>query len=214
MIEEVAQMEPSKDSLGQKSSRRMNPWLFWCSLLGGLIMMPLVGVLLFSHRVMAAGFFHFASAAAITFSLVYYCLSRYKKHGGVGRYIAIVFFTVFLFGVLYVMIMTFYVVPFGGYNERHFGKQLETDLRSAYTHANAYLSEHPQERINRAEQLRAEGWKPSPEVSFESANLTAKGGMIVLKHKQLKNSTGDLKPGEGRVSTDGKDIKVEVPAPY
>lgn len=192
----------------------MNPWLFWCSLLGGLVMMQLVGVLLFSHRVTAAVFFHFTSTAAITFSLIYYRLNRYQKPGGVGRIITLVFYTVFLAGVLYVLIGAFYVAPFGGYNERHFGKQIEADLRSAYTHANAYLSEHPQERINQEEQLRAMGWKPSPEVSFESANLTAKGGMIVLKHKQLKNSTGDLKPGEGRVSTDGKDIKVEVPAPY
>jgi hypothetical protein len=110
------------------------------------------------------------------------------------------------------MIGTFFVVPFSGYNARHFRNQLEVDLRSSYTHAKAYLSEHPQEKIDREEQLRAEGWKPSPEVSFKSANLTAKGGMIVLKHKLLKYSTGGLKPGEGRVSADGEDIKMEVPA--
>jgi len=191
----------------------MNSWLFWCPLLGGIAMMPLLVFFLFSHRGTAAVFFHFASTAAITFSLIY-CLNRYQKSGEVGRIIALVFSTVFLFGVLYVMIMASFVAPFGGYNESHFGKQLKADLRSAYTHANAYLSEHPQERINQEEQLRAMGWKPSPEVSFESANLTTKGGMIVLKHKQLKNSTGDLKPGEGRVSTDGENIKVEVPAPY
>jgi hypothetical protein len=190
----------------------MSPWLFWCPLLGGIAMMPLLGFLLSSHRVTAAGFFHFAIATAITFSLVYYRLSRYQKPGGAGRAVAVAFSTVFLAGVLYVMIGAFFVVPFSGYNARHFGKQLEADLRSAYTHANAYLSEHPQERIDQEEQLRTEGWKPSPEVSFVSADLTAKGGGIVLKHKLLKYSTGGLKPGEGRVSADGADIKVEVPA--
>ena len=175
-------------------------------------MMPLLVFLLSSHRVTSAGFFHFAIAVVITFSLVYYRLSRCQRPGGVGRYIAIVFSTVFLVGVLYVLIGTFVVVPFSGYNARHFSKQLEVDLKSSYTHAKAYLSKHPQERIDREEQLRVEGWKPSPEVSFESANLTEKGGMIVLKHKLLKYSTGGLKPGQGRVSTDGEDIKVEVPA--
>jgi hypothetical protein len=119
-----------------------------------------------------------SSAAAITFSLVYDCLSRYQKPGGVGRAIVVVFSTVFLFGVLYVMIGAFFVVPHSSYNARHFRNQLEADLRSAYTHANAYLSEHPQERINREEQLRAEGWKPSPDVSFESANLLPKSRFV------------------------------------
>jgi len=205
-------MEPSKDSLGQKPTKRMNPWLFWCPLLGGIAMMPLLVFLLSSHGVRAAGFFHFAIATTVTFSLVYYRFSRYQKPGGVGRYIAVVFSTVFLVGVLYVLIGTFVVVPFSGYNARHFCNQLEVDLKSSYTHARAYLSEHPQERIDREEQLRAEGWKPSREVSFESVNLTAKGGMIVLKHKLLKDSTGGLKPGEGRVSINGEEIKVEVPA--
>jgi hypothetical protein len=192
----------------------MNPWLLWCPFLGGIAMIALLSFLLMSHRVAVAGFFHFASAAAITFSLVYNLFSRYQKPGGVGRYTAVIFFTVFLFGVLYVMIGASFVVPHSSYNARHFRNQLEVDLKSSYTHAKAYLSKYPQERIDREEQLRAEGWKPSPEVSFKSANLTAKGGWIVLKHKLLKYSTGGLKPGEGRVSTDGEDIKVEVPAPY
>jgi len=204
-------MEPSKDSFGQKATRRMNPWLFWCPLLGGIAMMLLLVFLLSSHRATAAGFFHFAIAAVVTFSLVYYRLSRYQKPGGVGRYIAVVFSAVFLLGVLYVLIGTFIIVPFSGYNARHFRNQLEVDLKSSYTYAKAYLSKYPQERINREEQLRAEGWKPSPEVSFESANLTAKGGWIVLKHKLIKYSTGSLKLGEVRVSADGEDIKVEVP---
>jgi hypothetical protein len=212
MIEEVAQMEPSKVSLDQKPARRMNSWLFWGPLLGGIAMMPLLVLLLSSHRITAAGFFHFAIAVAFTFSLVYYRLSRYQKPGRAGRYIAVVFSTVLLVGVLYVLIGTFIVVPFSGYNARHFHNQLEVDLKNSYTHAKAYLSKHPQERIDREEQLRAEGWKSSPEVSFESANLTAKGGMIVLKHKLLKYSTGGLKPGEGRVSIDGEEIKVDVPS--
>jgi hypothetical protein len=205
---------PLKGSSGQNPIRRMNPWLFWCPLLGGIAMMQLVGFLLGSHRVTAAGFFHFASTAAITFSLVYFLLSRYKKPKRVGRAITAVFSSVFLAVVLYGTIGAFYVVPFTSYNARHFRNQLEADLRSASTHANAYLSEHPQERINQEKQLRAAGWSPSPEVSFESANLTAKGGIIILKHKLLNDTAGGLKPGEGRFSTDGKDVKVEVPPHY
>lgn len=204
-------MEPSKNFLGQKPARKMNPWLLWCPLLGGIAMIALLVFLMMSHKVTVARLIHFVSAAAITFPLVYFFLSPFQKPGGIGHAIVVVFSTVFLFGVFYVIIGASFVVPFTGYNTRHFRNQLETDLRNSYNHANEYLSEHPQERIHREEQLRSKGWKPSSEVSFESANLTIKGGWIVLKHKLLTDSTVGLKPGEGRVRTDGDDIKVEIP---
>ena len=84
------------------------------------------------------------------------------------------------------------IPQFTAYKKKGYRTDLQANLKNAYTAAQAYLSEHPTDTITSSDALTKYGWKPSKDViTFESSNMAADSGSIVLKSGPL-DATGSI----------------------
>jgi len=77
------------------------------------------------------------------------------------------------------------VPQFVQYRQRGFRAELTSDLKNAYTAAQAYLSDYPGATIDSAEKLVFAGWLASPRVAWGSGNLRVDSGTVSLVHSRL-----------------------------
>ena len=77
------------------------------------------------------------------------------------------------------------VPQFVQYRQRGFRAELTSDLKNAYTAAQAYLSDYPGATIDSAEKLVFAGWLASPRVAWGSGNLRIDSGTVSLVHSRL-----------------------------
>ena len=222
-------MDSPNTTSDQRPTPKMNRWLFWSPLLAAIAMMVVLidllrpyGFAMYAIASDSAGFLSLGIAAAFVSSYSYYRFSRRPKPYTLNQSIAKSIYAVLLVLILGILIDAFWVVPFRGHKERVYDRALAQSLHALEVPVMNYLCEHPEGVINREDQLRSEGWNPSPEVSFKSANVTAKGGVIVLKHRWLTWSAAGLQPGEGslkiygeecdgRIKIDGEKFEVLTP---
>lgn len=74
-----------------------------------------------------------------------------------------------------------------GYRNRGFRAALQSDLKNAYTAAQAYFSDHPSATITASTQLEAAGYQRSSGISFTSGNMTVSNTatLITMTHGSL-----------------------------
>lgn len=105
------------------------------------------------------------------------------------------------------------IPQFNKYKTRSYVAALRSDLKNAFTSAQAYLADFPNTTVDSSAKLVRGGWKKTQGVNFVSAGLSTASGSIVLSHSQLNdtNSTAvsGLNAGEGKVTADGT---ISVPA--
>lgn len=77
------------------------------------------------------------------------------------------------------------VPQFVQYRQRGFRAELTSDLKNAYSAAQAYLSDYPGATIDSAEKLAFAGWLASPRVAWGSGNLRVDSGTVSLVHSRL-----------------------------
>ena len=77
------------------------------------------------------------------------------------------------------------IPQFVNYRNRGFRAELNSDLRNAFTAAQAYFSDYPGAMINGISKLTSSGYLPSPHVSWSSGNLKVDSGSISFTHGQL-----------------------------
>ena len=99
------------------------------------------------------------------------------------------------------------------YRLRGYQAQLKADLKNIYTASQAYLSDNPSGTVTAMKQLK-NFVRLSDNVEFVRANLSEKKGVIVLRHKELKNINTKLvkglKAGEGMVTHEGALVCPEL----
>lgn len=87
--------------------------------------------------------------------------------------------------VAVIAILAAIVIPqFEKYRRRAWVIEVHSDLKHAYTAAQAYLTDYPSETIDTAggmNKLKAGGFNPSPNISIESADRTISSGNILLQ---------------------------------
>lgn len=92
------------------------------------------------------------------------------------------------------------VPQFIHYRQRGFRAELQSDLKNAYTAAQAYFSDYPGATIDSAAKLTFAGWLASPRVGWGSGDLRIDAGTVSLTHSRLApakntgsvNSTGAI----------------------
>jgi len=72
------------------------------------------------------------------------------------------------------------------YRHRGFRAELNSDLKNAYTAAQAYFSDWPNGTVNSFDRLTSAGYQRSPNISATiAADMTAGAGTIALRHVSL-----------------------------
>jgi len=77
------------------------------------------------------------------------------------------------------------VPQFIQYRQRGFRAELTSDLKNAFTAAQAYFSDYPGATIDSAAKLTFAGWLASPRVGWNSGDLRIDSGTVSLTHSQL-----------------------------
>jgi type IV pilus assembly protein PilA len=83
------------------------------------------------------------------------------------------------------------IPQFVQYRYRGYRAELNSDLKNAYTAAQAYFSDYPAATIDGVAKLTGAGYLASPNVSWSSGNMKLDSGTISFAHGQLpatKNS--------------------------
>ncbi|HNU85395.1 MAG: prepilin-type N-terminal cleavage/methylation domain-containing protein [Pseudomonadota bacterium] len=96
------------------------------------------------------------------------------------------------------------VPQFIQYRQRGFRTELTSDLKNAYTAAQAYFADYPGATIDGIAKLTAAGWLASPRVRWSSGDLRIDSGAVSLMHSQLPASrnTGSVS-STGAISLPG-----------
>jgi len=83
------------------------------------------------------------------------------------------------------------------YRQRGFRAELNSDLKNAYTAAQAYFSDFPTGSANSLAKLTGSGYQKSPNVGFASGDMTVNGGAITMSHASLPSgkTTGTVTSG-------------------
>jgi type IV pilus assembly protein PilA len=83
------------------------------------------------------------------------------------------------------------------YRQRGFRAELNSDLKNAYTAAQAYFSDFPTGSANSLAKLTGSGYQKSPNVGFASGDMTVNGGTITMSHASLPSgkTTGTVTSG-------------------
>jgi hypothetical protein len=71
------------------------------------------------------------------------------------------------------------------YRYRGYRAELNSDLKNAYTAAQAYFSDYPAATIDGVAKLTSAGYLASPNVSWSSGNMKLDSGTISFAHGQL-----------------------------
>ncbi len=92
--------------------------------------------------------------------------------------------------VAIIAILAAIAIPqFSKYKARGYKATLTSDMKNAYTAAQAYLSDNIDGTVADLATLQAYGYQQSPGMDFDSANVTGAGaGNIELWHATLKSS--------------------------
>jgi len=96
------------------------------------------------------------------------------------------------------------VPQFIQYRQRGFRTELTSDLKNAYTAAQAYFSDYPGATIDSIVKLTSAGWLASPRVGWSSGDLRIDSGTVSLTHSQLPapRNTGSVS-STGAISLPG-----------
>jgi len=90
------------------------------------------------------------------------------------------------------------IPQFVQYRYRSYRAELNSDLKNAYTAAQAYFSDWPNATVNSFDMLSRGGYQKSPNITVGTCNLTLATGSIALSHTALP--TGKQ---EGSVNNSG-----------
>lgn len=97
------------------------------------------------------------------------------------------------------------IPQFNKYKVRGYIATLNSDLKNAYTAAQAYLGDNPGSTVD--DEAKLVGYRKSKGINFVSANMTTSTGSIILEHAQLNADNADtiagLQPGQNKVTADG-----------
>ena len=74
------------------------------------------------------------------------------------------------------------------YRYRAWSGELSADAKNAFTAAQAYLTEHPGEKVDSLEKIKDGGYRRSANVEFGSANMTVGSGNMTLTSTALKTA--------------------------
>ena len=77
------------------------------------------------------------------------------------------------------------IPQFVQYRYRGYRAELNSDLKNAYTAAQAYFSDYPASTIDGVAKLTGAGYLASPNVSWNSGNMKLDSGTISFAHGQL-----------------------------
>ena len=98
------------------------------------------------------------------------------------------------------------IPQFVQYRYRSYRAELNSDLKNAYTAAQAYFSDWPNATVGSFDMLSKGGYQKSPNISVGTCNLTLVSGSIKLSHTALPSSKQ-----EGTVSNTGVITMPELP---
>ena len=91
------------------------------------------------------------------------------------------------------------IPQFSAYRTRGYRAQLNSDLKNAYTAAQAYLSDYPTATVNDEGDLTDFGLRLTPTVTFTNANLTAAGAGVITLTSVLAGGAGSVS-GTGAIT--------------
>ena len=74
------------------------------------------------------------------------------------------------------------IPQFVQYRYRSYRAELNSDLKNAYTAAQAYFSDWPNATVNSFDMLSRGGYQKSPNITVGTCNLTVATGSIALTH--------------------------------
>jgi len=77
------------------------------------------------------------------------------------------------------------IPQFVNYRNRGYRAELNSDLKNAYTAAQAYFSDYPGATIDSVVKLTDAGYLASPHVGWSAGNMKIDTGTISLTHGQL-----------------------------
>jgi type IV pilus assembly protein PilA len=77
------------------------------------------------------------------------------------------------------------IPQFVKYRNRGYRAELNSDLKNAYTAAQAYFSDYPRATIDGIAELTSAGYLASPNVGWTSGNMKVDSGTFSLTHGQL-----------------------------
>jgi len=96
------------------------------------------------------------------------------------------------------------IPQFVQYRYRGYRAELNSDLKNAYTAAQAYFSDYPDATIDGVAKLTGAGYLASPNVGWSSGNMKLDSGTISLTHGRLPaaKNTGSVS-NQGTITMPG-----------
>lgn len=111
--------------------------------------------------------------------------------------------------VAIIAILAAIAIPqFTKYRLRGYKTELDSDLKNAYTAAQAYLTDNPAATVSSLTTLQSGGYQKSPNVHFVSSDMTIGAGSITLQSNTLKAAT---KANQASVTAAGAFTFVAAP---
>jgi prepilin-type N-terminal cleavage/methylation domain-containing protein len=86
--------------------------------------------------------------------------------------------------VAIIAILAAIAIPqFSRYRLRGYASEVNSDIKNAYTSAQAYLSDNPSETVDSLAKLQAGGYNPSPNInqSAIAANMSIAAGRVYIE---------------------------------
>jgi len=96
--------------------------------------------------------------------------------------------------VAIIAILAAIAIPqFTKYRKRAWLTEIHSDLKNAYTAAQAYLTDDPDATIDSIDKLKSGGYQPSENISLESGTMTLSAGSIILQsNAQISDNNAEI----------------------